>query len=525
MRLENRKQAHEFYADILRDAERNGEIIPTMAYLGRHDLFFLLVRLLYRVDIDRDWLFERCLEVQTNPNGYLDLWAREHYKSTIITFGLTIQDILNDPEITIGIFSLTRPLAKDPLAQIKQEFDDNRLLHELYPDILWENPRRDAPSWSLDNGITVKRKTNPREATVEAWGLVDSMPTGKHYKIRVYDDVIDERNVSNPDMIRKSIKAWELSLNLGSTARLKKYDDINIERYVGTRYHLNDPYREIMRRQAAIPRLHPGTVNAKPEGKPVLWSAEFMAAKRRKMGSYVFGCQILLDPTADEVQGFKAEWLTYWTPRKESRDGNSMRDQNIYLLCDPASEKKKNNDYTVMLVIGLGQDQNYYLIDGLRDRLNLTERATQYIRLHRKWQPTACSYEKFGMMADIEYIKERQDRENYRFEIYPFRSQTPKLDRIRGLIPLFESGRFYIPNVVYFIDHENRQRNLIQEFVDEEYTMFPVAVHDDIFDCMAQIRDPDFGAVFPLHNFERDYRRHETAEMDYDLFGGSHDYI
>ena len=31
--------------------------------------------------------------------------------------------------------------------------------------------------WSLDGGLVVKRKSNPKEATVEAWGLVDSQPT------------------------------------------------------------------------------------------------------------------------------------------------------------------------------------------------------------------------------------------------------------------------------------------------------------------------------------------------------------
>jgi hypothetical protein len=56
-------------------------------------------------DLNRDWYFARCREVQAAPNGYLDLWGREHGKSSLITFGLTIQDILNDPEITVGIFS------------------------------------------------------------------------------------------------------------------------------------------------------------------------------------------------------------------------------------------------------------------------------------------------------------------------------------------------------------------------------------------------------------------------------------
>src|SRR5262245_54679617 len=63
-----------------------------LRYLCRTDLFFLLVYALGRKDADNDWVFARCREVQANPNGFLDLWARDHYKSTIITFALTIQD-------------------------------------------------------------------------------------------------------------------------------------------------------------------------------------------------------------------------------------------------------------------------------------------------------------------------------------------------------------------------------------------------------------------------------------------------
>ena len=97
------------------------------------DLFFLLVYGMKREDMNRDWLYERCREVQREPDGHLDLWSREHYKSTIITVGLTIQNILNDPELTVGIFSHTRPIAKAFLRQIKREFETNRLLQELFP--------------------------------------------------------------------------------------------------------------------------------------------------------------------------------------------------------------------------------------------------------------------------------------------------------------------------------------------------------------------------------------------------------
>lgn len=50
------------------------------AWLGRHDLFYLLVRLLRREDLNKEWLFDRCREVQRTPDNHLDLWAREHGK-------------------------------------------------------------------------------------------------------------------------------------------------------------------------------------------------------------------------------------------------------------------------------------------------------------------------------------------------------------------------------------------------------------------------------------------------------------
>ena len=145
--------------------------------LAQSDLFFLLVYVLGRADLNRDWYFARCREVQAAPNGYLDLWGREHGKSSLITFGLTIRDILNDPEITVGIFSYSRPIAKAFLRQIKTEFESNEMLRSLFPDILWANPHRDAPKFSEDDGIIVRRRGNPKESTVEAWGLVDSAPS------------------------------------------------------------------------------------------------------------------------------------------------------------------------------------------------------------------------------------------------------------------------------------------------------------------------------------------------------------
>jgi hypothetical protein len=281
-----------------------GERRQHLRNLGRTDLYFLLRYLLRATYADNDWVFQRCREVQANPNGYLDLWAREHFKSTIITYALTIQDVLNDPEITVGIFSHTRPIAKGFLRQIMREFEHNEDLKQLYDDVLWANPRKEAPKWSEDDGIIVRRKSNPREATVEASGLVDGQPTSKHYKLAVYDDTVTRESVTTPDMIRKVTEAWELSLNLHSEG--------GQSRYIGTRYHFNDSYATMMQRGSVKPRIYPATENGRVEGVPVLLTPERLAEKRRDMGPYTFGCQMLQDPKADETQGFKEEWLKYY---------------------------------------------------------------------------------------------------------------------------------------------------------------------------------------------------------------------
>jgi len=479
---------------------------------ARTDLFYLLTDVLRRQDIDRPWLKARCEEVQASRDGHLDLWAREHYKSTIITFGLTIMEILgshgDDPlpiyggrELCFGIFSHTRPIAKGFLRQIKTEFETNARLKALFPDILWADPRK-APKWSEDDGIVVKRKTNPKESTVEAWGVVDGQPTGKHFTTLIYDDLVTKESVTSPDMIAKTTSALELSYNLGS--------DGGNKRFIGTRYHYNDSYKTVLDRGTANPRLYPATDDGTLTGEPVLLSAETLAEKRRDMGPYTFACQMLQDPKGDETQGFRDEWLRHY-------EGEASKGTVKYILVDAASGKKKGHDYTSAWVIGLGGDQNYYALEMVRDRLNLTQRAKLVMDLHRKWKPLEVRYERYGLMADIEHIKFVQEQENYRFDIIEVGGQAPKLDRIKRLIPIFEQKRFYLPRTQNRTNYEGVTEDMVQAFIHEEYKAFPVSLHDDMLDSLARIAEPDLPLSWPKEcrttplNFQTQFTRGHSA--------------
>ena len=66
--------------------------------------------------------------------------GREHYKSTIITWLKTTQDILINPEERICIYSFNQMLAKSFVNQVKTEFETNWRLKWLFPEILMGRP-------------------------------------------------------------------------------------------------------------------------------------------------------------------------------------------------------------------------------------------------------------------------------------------------------------------------------------------------------------------------------------------------
>ncbi len=109
--------------------------------------------------------------------------------------------------------------------------------------------------------------------TVEAWGLIDGMPAGRHYKLRIYDDVWTEKNVTTPEQITKTIQARELSDNLGVRG--------GREWNIGTRYSYGDGYGRMLDSGLLKPRIYPATADGTLTGEPVmLTEAEWELKKR-----------------------------------------------------------------------------------------------------------------------------------------------------------------------------------------------------------------------------------------------------
>ena len=501
------EQVQAVWADML-DMDSTGKVARDLVW---YDWFFLLTQVLKRTDALHPWIYDRCREVEDDPDDHLDLWSREHYKSTIITFAGVIQEILRNPEITIGIFSFNKPTARKFLRQIKYELETNDYLKGLFPEILWNDPKKEASRWSEDGGIVVKRSGNPKEATVEGHGLVDGQPTGAHFLLRVYDDVVTLESVTTPEMVKKTTEAWSLSDNLGARGE----DGKARSQHVGTRYSFRDTYQDMLDMLAVTPRIYPATDNGLPDGNPVFLSPEVWAEKRRKQISSVLAAQMLQNPAAGNEATFRKEWLRFIDIRPATL--------NVYILCDPASSKKKGSDNTAIPVVGIDAGGNLWLLDGYCHKMGLAERYQAIKGLRKVWQSmpgvqrVQVGYERFGLTSDLEYFEIQMLRDKDVFEItelaWPREGPGAKDDRIQRLEPDFRAGRFYMPAVVraetssqarmraagqaFRIYTPTRRRDhngtlySLNKVLLDQYLVHPFGKHDDLVDAISRIYDMD----------------------------------
>ena len=312
--------------------------------------------------------------------------------------------------------------------------------------------------------------------------------TGRRADLAIIDDPVKSREDADSPTIRE--KQWDWWRD-DLTTRLKPGAAVVL---IMTRWHEDDlggrlledlkgssqRYRVISIPMEAVENDPLGRAPGEP-----LWPEWFTPdmIDRAKREPRTWSALYQQEPRPIGGGELKIEWLQHWT--------NQPAVGVKVILVDPSSGKTKTRgDFTSMWVIGVGQDGNDYVIDGVRDRLNLTERAEKLFELVRRYKPAAVGYEQYGLQADIEYIKIEQERQQYRFRIIELGGSTKKEDRIRRLIPGFQQGKTWMPRSLVRQMSDGHQRDIMEDF-RAEYVAFPVAAHDDALDCLARKEEPE----------------------------------
>lgn len=150
---------------------------------------------------------------------------------------------------------------------------------------------------SEDDGLVLKRPASSRgESSIEAWGLTEGMPTGRHFERCVFDDLETEDIRESPDMLEKVFSKFEMAQNLGTGSQS------DVQRVIGTYYSHFGPNVRI--RDKVYPdgrkvydlRLVPGSDDGTKMGNPILWHPDIW--EKLKTGQH-FNSQQLCDPTPE----------------------------------------------------------------------------------------------------------------------------------------------------------------------------------------------------------------------------------
>lgn len=314
--------------------------------------------------------------------------------------------------------------------------------------------------------------------------------TGKGAHLLLIDDPVKDREEAESEVFRERNKDWYKSV---AYTRLMPDAAVVI---IQTRWHEDDLSGWILEEHAhegwdvlSLPAIDEDDNALWPEAYPI----ERLRVIEKTLGPKDFQALYQQSPRPVEGAEFKRNWIQYYS-------NLNPLGMNTVILVDPASGRRKKNDFTSMWVLGLGSDGNRYVLDIVRDKLNLTERAARLFNLHRKWKPAEVRYEQYGMMADIEHIRSEMDLRSYRFAITEVGGATRKEDRIRRLVPVFQKGRIWFPHQLMYTDKSGEVRDLVHDFIETEYLSFPVARHDDMMDGLARSEEPDLALPWPMES-------------------------
>ena len=157
-------------------------------------------------------------------------------------------------------------------------------------------------------------------------------------------------------------------------------------------------------------------------------------------------------------------------------EDGSIEYVNIYMGVDPASTLSVRNDYSVIMVIGVTAEYDYYVIEYWRKRVLPMECADQIFKIAERYKPIkrinieTISYQE--MLRDYVYKRSKKEGKflpGIEQGIKGYGNQKKKDRLFEGLQPMFKAGAVHL---------KKNMHEFIGELLD-----FPKGSHDDTIDA------------------------------------------
>ena len=423
------------------------------------------------------------LQDDKEKKPFVIVLPRGHSKSTIANLVYVLHRICYNKDRFIVIVSESYSQSVMFLEALKDELEYNSRLREMFGNLA----RRDK--WS--------------EGEIETSNNIKIMAKGSGQRLRglkyqntrptciILDDFESEDNTAT-EVLRDKLNRWiegtvypSLAAGgriifIGTIVHQASY--LNKARYMPSQFRINDSrYWDIE------------GDNGNPIW-PARWSKSDIAALRRRyeeMGYLdVFYREYKNIPMSPESRLFKPENIIFYdgilTKTSDGEDAVQIRNYdgldagapvlvNLYAGVDPAMGKEKG-DYTALVVVGVGTDNNIYVIDRVREKLTPMDTIEKVFELKRKYPKIrrfaveSVAYQE----ALAQFIRQESMSRGIAIPIVQVRPRQSKVekfaDRLTGLEPLFRQNRIRI----------NRHfQDLAAELTD-----FPKGSSDDLIDAL-----------------------------------------
>lgn len=300
----------------------------------------------------------------------------------------------------------------------------------------------------------------------------------------ICDDIENDENVENKES-RAKLKNWFFNALLPS---------VNPNRYeitfIGTPLHEDSLLMNLVNSdkwttlQLPVAEQYPVDQGHKIESA---WADRFtpeyikevyeMYLEQGKVNSFYQEMMLVVTPAENKL--FDMEKLNYY--RKEDLKG-ILPNLSFYVSVDLAISEKKTADYTVVLVVGVNENNDWFVVDGTfgRWRPNLTIDAI--MRYVRKYKPVSVLLEGVAFQQSMKtFVQQEMIKNNMFFNIEMVKRTQNKLAVIKALQPIVELGKLWLPE---------EKSSLVME-LEGEMSMITndkiFAKHDDVVDALAQL--------------------------------------
>jgi predicted phage terminase large subunit-like protein len=193
-----------------------------------------------------------------------------------------------------------------------------------------------------------------------------------------------------------------------------------------------------------------------------------------------------------------SEGLLYNMDNIKRYKSSDMRENlsklTYYVSIDLAVSEKTTADYTAISVIGVNENNHWFLVDGFYGRVKPDETIDKLFMYVAKYRPYAVVFERVAFqMAMKTFIENEMVKRGIFFNLEMVSRTTQKLSVLKSFQPIIELGRFWVPD------------DIMQNFVEEllgEMSMITndkiLARHDDLIDSIAQLTLINVIAAAPI---------------------------